>query len=118
MEQNNEQISIEEHIDFEQVEPVVKRGRGRPRLPKVEQSEPVVKRPPGRPIIDSLLQLLQKRGRKPHVGTEDPQENKPRDRPKFIHLDVSDILRMLNIVFANTIMQSRIESVFRTRTEI
>ena len=35
----------------------------------------------------------------PKVSTEEPQEKQPKERPKFIQLDVSDILKMLNTNF-------------------
>ena len=56
----------------------------------------------GRPRIERPPKIPQKRGRKPKVRTEEPQEKKrPKEHPKFIQLDVSDILKMLKILKRN-----------------
>ena len=72
-------------------EPVVKRGRGRPRVSK-KPKEPAKRE---RPIIERPPTLPQKRWRKPNVRTEEQREKQPKERPKFTQLDVSDILKKL-----------------------
>ena len=41
------------------------------------------------------LRFPKKRGRTPKVRTKEPQEKRPKEHPKFIQLDVSEILKML-----------------------
>ena len=72
-------------------EPVVKRGRGRPRVIK-KPKEPEKRE---RPRIERPPTIPQKRWRKPNVRTEEQREKQPKERPKFTQLDVSDILKML-----------------------
>ena len=85
--------SIEEQNIFEK--PVVKRGRRRPKV--IKQSKEPKKR--GRPIIERPPTISQKRWRNPNVKTGEPQKKQPKERPKFIQSDVSDILKMLNTNF-------------------
>ena len=93
-------------------EPVVKRGRGRPRV--IKQPKEPKKR--GRPRIERPPTISQKRWRKPNVRTGEPQEKQPKERPKFIQLDVSDILKMLNTNFENTVMvNQQVESQFKDK---
>ena len=89
----NEKIYFRRTKNIE--EPVVKRGRGRPRDIK-QPKEPKTR---GRPRIERRPTISQKRWRKPNVRTGEPQEKQPKERPKFIQLDVSDILKMLNTNF-------------------
>ena len=84
-----ENIILEEQTIIE--EPVVKRGRGRPRVIK-KPKEPEKRE---RPRIERPPTIPQKRWRQPNVRTEEPQEKQPKERPKFTQLYVSDILKML-----------------------
>ena len=52
----------------------------------------------------------------PKVSTEEPQEKQPKERPKFIQLDVSDILRMLKLFWKNVMVNQKVESQFKDKT--
>ena len=62
-------------------EPVVKRGRGRPRVTK-QPKEPQKKRKAKN--WNTTYDSQKKRRRKPQVKTEEPQEQQPKERPKSV----------------------------------
>ena len=84
---------IEEPSNVDQ--PIVKRGKGRPIVIK-QPKEPNNRE---RTRIERPPRILQKRGRQPKVRTEEPQEKRPKEHPKFIQLDVSEILKQLKTIF-------------------
>ena len=70
-----ENTSLEEPLNVEQ--PVVKRGRGRPRV--IKQPQEPKKR--GRPRIERSPKIPRQRGRTPQVRIEEPQEQRPKEHP-------------------------------------
>ena len=114
MEKNEHSIideQIEQSLTVEQLEPVVKRGRGRPRVRNISRSGPTEPKKRGRPSIDKdPHKIFKKRGRTPIVRREEAQVRKTKDYPKVIQLDASDILKVLKLVVKHTILAHRKDS--------